>query len=382
MNFEVEEMYFSVFGFNFTFFDVGLAASLITVLPFSYRRLREEQGVNKLVVTLIFLHFIYQLLVIVPLSLQEKQYSLNNVIRLLSPRLYLLFVPFIYWHVLPAYKRLGLTLNWFYLSAIVLLIAGVYNYSAGRTFMTNTGEIRILWGGAALLYGLVLALNFQFVEPEKNRALLFVVAVIGLIFANHRTGYLAAGFTMFVSFFLWRKQQVRSRALLVTSLIVLGAAVVVWQVPFLSETFFSRVATATDIGDQNAQDRFTRWFLSASYFLDHPINGSMLAYQYYDDIFLNDYPPHNVIFETLSTQGAVGLIVYFLIFGFTGKIVLRNKTDLMSAQMGLALCFYLAFCLANTNFLNNWNILLLTFPSAIILYRNKLLGANESTLVH
>jgi hypothetical protein len=50
----------------------------------------------------------------------------------------------------------------------------------------------------------------------------------------------------------------------------------------------------------------------------------------------------------------------------------------MSAVMLAYFCFYLVFCLFNTNLLNPNNLLLLVLPVALILSRNAALAGGES----
>jgi len=153
--------------------------------------------------------------------------------------------------------------------------------------------------------------------------------------------------------------------------------VLIWQVPVLRDNFFSRVATSTDLSDPNAEVRMSRWVLAASYFLDNPVNGSMLRNEYYDSSFLFDMPPHNWVFEVLPTQGLVGLLFYVAIFYLVLGAGMKNKSDPLTWQMTLLIIFYLAFCMANANFLVKWNIHMLAYPCAVILYRNRVLGENH-----
>jgi O-antigen ligase len=206
---------------------------------------------------------------------------------------------------------------------------------------------------------------------SKTNPLLVIASIIGLVMANHRSGYLVIGLLVFITILVRTRKSSLVKMYSGAALLCCVSIVVIWQVPLLRDNFFSRIATSVDLTDQNAEFLLGSWALAAAHFLNNPIIGSGLKNQFYDPSIPLEFPPHNWVLEVLPTQGVIGFLFYACIFYLVLKIAWTNRNDPVSWQMILAVVFYLAFCLANANFLIKWNICLLAYPCALILYRNK-----------
>lgn len=373
--------------FRLTLFETGFFIALLFLL-FRIKNgfVRETNSDNRLIIKIIIIYTIYQLLVIFPLSFYELKLPLTHMLRNLVPRLFFLLIPFIYWLVLPNYKNIKVPIQIIAYSAILLLILSFYNYINGIYIITNTGELRLVSGVAAMLFTYTLVTSFSILSHTKNNIILIAVSLIGLVFVNHRSAYLMLGFILMLSIFIsvinTQKNKIKFSRIGASFVIIILLLIPLSQIPLIKENFTGRIATAFDVNDPNAKDRMMRWGLSFSYFLENPINGSKLEKKYYsdDDLLREYYEPHNFIFEILSTQGIVGFIfISFILFSII-KIGYKNRNDNISYQMFLIIIFYILYSLLNVTILNNWNIMILVFPSAVILYRNKQLKNENYSL--
>lgn len=367
-------------GFNFSSFDICFALALLLLLITFQKLYSQEAGLNKAVILVILLQCAYQIIIVVPLSLTEGSYSWVDIVRLLGPRLYMILIPFIYWLVLPAYSNIEASQKLIVYSSIILVGAGFLNFGSGNVFRTNTGELRLLWGGTAITFAFVMVVSIHFFSKMKSRFLLALLSIVGLVMANHRSAYLTVLLLVIVTMLGRAGKSARPKMYFGAFLFFAVALVAISEVPVLRENFFTRVASSADLTDPNAEVRIDRWAMAASYFLDHPLNGSMLKNEYYDSSIVFDFPPHNWIFEILATQGLIGFGFYLLMFLLIARIGLMNREDPVSWQMLLAVMFYLVFCLMNANFLTKWNVYMLAFPCAMILFRNKMLIGSPATL--
>lgn len=365
--------------FDFFIF-LGLVLAFIYII-----KLKHELVQNRSIINLIFFYILYQTLIILPYSILIDIDKPNKLFVFVISRYYFILIPVFYWFLYPEMRNISTLFAWINISSLLLLLAGLKNYGNGSYFLTNTGEIRLLYGGAALVYVFVFFTNF-FV---KNRNLLnyffICTSIVGIIFTNHRSAYVYFLLVIFLG--LWFKETGIQRLKILMSAFILSLAVlaVLSTNDFLWSSMTGRMSK-TEIKDENAQDRFERWELSFDYFLENPVNGALLKDQYYSDsaqgLLDGDYAPHNFVLEILSSQGLVGFLFYIGILIKCFQIGFQNRKDPISYQMLLSVSFYALFCSFNANFLVKGNVLILVLCISILLYRNKILHANESALVH
>jgi O-antigen ligase len=384
VGYEIEEVKI----FKFSLFQLGILPALALVFFELFKYFKKSNvDPNKFVIKLIAYYSLYQVLILLPISYFESDIAIYNLFRNLMQRLFFLLIPFIYWFVLPNYKYIKTPINWVAYSSILLLILSFYNYVNGIYTVTNTGELRLVAGVAAMLFVFTLVTSFSLFSRNKNNLILISVALIGLVFVNHRSAYLMLGILFFLSIIIsmvnTKRIKFKFSKVVVSVIIIILLVIPLSQIPLIKENFTGRIASSFDTTDPNALDRMMRWGLSFSYFLDNPINGSKLENKYYaDDEMLKEfYEPHNFVFEILSTQGIVGFIFISLILFYILIVGYRNKNDNITYQMFLVVIFYILYSLVNVTILNSWNILILVFSSAVILYRNKLQLNNDKNVM-
>ncbi len=390
MNFEVGDLTIEVLGIMLSPFDLVVAFVLFVVTRRLSSWADDGNKSNRVVFRSILFYTIYQLLVVLPISTFNLDIQMKSLFRNLAPRLYFLLIPFFY--VSWVSRRGAVSRFYFYVhvTAVVLFGLVIFKLAVGNLTYTNTGELRMLWGGAALIFGMLLIHNLALFGGKTN-VILLLLGLIGMVFANHRSAYVVLIVLAILAAIAGTKTKVKGRTL-VSSLVVLALSfVLLSQIPYVRDNFVSRFETSLDAEDENAAGRLSNWRLSLIYFSDHPLNGSLLSDKYYR---ANDYSmsfvtpdivrwaPHNFLIEFLATQGIVGFIFLLFILGGILRIGFQNRADAESLQMVMMVSFYCLFCLFNTNFLNNWNILMLVVPAAIILDRNKKIEDHATSLAY
>jgi len=374
------------FGFvKLELFDLLVLVSLIFVIIY-FKELKKQPRGNKSIIYVIMIYIFYQIIFIFPLSNIYNIDTINNLSKIIIYRFYFILVPIFVAFFFPTLKNDSTVIKWVCFSTIFLIIAGIINYRIQNIWVTNTGESRLLWGGAAIIFGFVFFVNY-FVEKRKLINYLYIlVAIIGFIFTNHRSAYVYFFIVFAIGVWFEYKGIQKLKPLLFALLFSGSFVVILAQNEFLWNSFTKRLSQ-TNTSDDNAQDRFTRWGLAFDYFLEHPVNGSLLSLQYYTQGTLQksefeNYPPHNFIFEILSTQGIIGFAMIMFIIIKTLAIGFKNRSDKISYQMFLVLLFYCLDASFNAVFYSKWTTLILVLAISLILYRNKILHSHENSLVH
>jgi O-antigen ligase len=363
--------------FKLTWFELGFVLSLLPIFIGIYNFIiKKELHDAKIVIGLIILYVAYQWLIVVPILYLQDNSSTKEVLYFALHRSYLLLIPFSYWYILPSFNKIKSPILIIQLICVALLIGYIYNYSMGIYNLTSTGELRIATGVAAILFTFLLITSFSLFSGGKDNLAFTIVALAGLVFANHRSAYVAIGLLVLISLLNSSRIRNRSRLLVQSGIVVFLAVIVLSQFPIISENFLGRVVTSLDTKDGNAQDRIFYYAKSFDYFLENPINGSKNDYKFYEeDTRINiDAPPHNFVFQILASQGITGFLLIFLILFYLLKIAYRNRSDNVTFQMFLVMIFYLVFAAVNFSFIADTNYYILMFCGGMILYRNKQLN--------
>jgi len=371
---DISELSWNFGGIKISTYAVILASAACISVFGAAKHWKGSNDANKPLLVMIALYLIYQCTLILPLSMgQASTMPLTSFVNPLAIRLQVLLIPFLYWFVLPSFRDVSLATKLLCYSSLVPLVVALSDFAKGIVKYTDNGELRLVWGGASLLYAFVLITNLRFYSHSRTNLFLAVPAAVGLIIANHRSAYIVTGVVTLMAAILPLRG---SRRLAGTISLVAGAAIlwiVLLNVPSLEESFVSRVSTSLDATDPNAVDRFSRWGLAWNFFLSNPINGSMLSNQYYAIHLRDDWPPHNFIFELLPTEGIVGTAFYLFLICWVGRVALSYRWDQTMWQMFLVLLFYVGFCLFNANFLGIGNFLEFAFPCSMIMFRREYL---------
>jgi hypothetical protein len=360
---------------KFTLFEIGLIIACIITFFGIYKFIKNKKiEPNKTVIILILLYTFYHYFLLIPILYFQTNVPNKFILYFGLHRSVFLLVLFLYWFALPSFIKIKSPYRWLEISSIVLLGLLFTVYLSGQIGLTSTGEARIASGMTSMLFAFVLIANLSLFSGNKNNLIFILVALIGLVFANHRSGYLALALIILISLLNSDRIKNKSRVMLQMAIVAVVVLIPLSQVDMIRESFTGRVTTSLDYKDPNALDRYIYYGLAWEYFLENPIAGSMDNGRFYvDNSYAEISPPHSFIFQLLSTQGIIGfgLIMSFIFFAL--KTAYKNKTDQVSFQMFLLIIFYLAFTVINDNFLNHNNIFMLCFPIGVILYRESIL---------
>ena len=356
---------FGLFEFGFVLACIYVVIDVLNYLP------QKNNRENNFVITVILIYTAYQIFYIFP-TLHSRGLSYTAILGSNIFKLYFLLIPFFYFRLIPSFNDIEIPIKWIISSAIIILFLFIYNYSIGKYMLTDTGQLRIAPGTVAVLFVFTLVYSFSLFSGNKDKPLLIIAAIIGVVMANHRTAYLGIGIIFLISIVNIKRLGQKIRLVILGLLLLAIIFVTMSQIPLIYDNFIGRVTTSLNTKDETAQIRFNNWQQSWEYFLRNPINGSMLPGKYYIYNF-NKVPPHSIIMEILSTQGIVGLIFIMTILFSILRIAYKNRMDAISFQMFLVLVFYISFAMANVTFFDERNIIILLFGSGVVLYRNHFL---------
>lgn len=330
---------------------------------------------NRTVVFLVLGYCAYQMAVVFPVSVIFHDLEPIHVFRSLGWRLALIMIPFVYLVALRhgPFERLMLWLN---VAAIALALYALYRYAthAASIHANDVGidRLRELWGGSSLLFAFLILTCLFLMRAGVLSYLCTVIGLIGLTLTNHRSGFLALLVVVIPTFFHFRHASAR---VVVIILVVASATtmLVVASPTVRTSTFYSLKTMLNPNADENTKDRYKRSLLGWDYFLAHPLGDYTWSHQ----LFLVKLPanesfePHNFMIQLLDEQGIVGFALFMGMVVATALIGWRNRNvDRVSAVMLAYFAYYLIFCSFNTEFINQWNVLLLAVPVGVILSRN------------
>lgn len=319
------------------------------------------------IIKLIYIYSFYQICFIIPLSMFNYNLSLMETLRGLFTRLSVLLIPFFYFFTLPALKNKFNIITIIDLSSFILVIVGVWNFFNNNVFITNTSQNRLLWGGSVLIFAMSFYENFLKSKKHTYNYLMIIISSFGIIMTNHRSGFIYFILVLIVGIIISYK---KNKKLLIPFVLFCVAIIVINNNEALNISFIERLET-TNVNDDNAIGRIQNWALAFDFFLDNPINGSMMKNQYYAGKNIDNYPPHNFIFELLTTQGIIGFVFYIIIITKALTIAYSNKSDSKSIVMFLTLLFYVLYSTFNVTFLNQWNLSIFVLSISIILFQDK-----------
>ena len=213
---------------------------------------------------------------------------------------------------------------------------------------------------------------------------MILISIAGMIFANHRSGYISIFIVFIFTFILNARRRGRKVSYIFSLIIMILALIAVLQNSFLKDNFLSRISSAFDFNDANYLDRELRNELALENFKENPVNGTLLSGYYYKagamSEYQNNWMPHNFIADILSTQGIIGFTFIFSFLFIIIKTGLKNKDDPITISSLNVILYYITFALANVTFLNLTTILIFCLYSALIFKRDKILNYHENTL--
>jgi len=355
-------------------FDIVLGLAILALLASSaFLFTPDPVPANQLVVWLCIAYLGYQLFVVLPAAVLLHDMRPIDVLRDQEARFGLILVLVVY-NVVLRYSRPALVVTLLDIAAAALAVWAVYAYlTEGQgVWVDGRFSVRVVWGGATLLFGWLFFTSLFYWPVRWWRVALAILAVGGIVLANHRSGFVAllAGFAMQM---MATGRLTRRVVLTIAVIAVVGAGVYYGAPSVRASAAYSLRTMFSSTSDANAQDRVMRSRLGFDYFVEHPLGDYIWTHRYYLVNVGRDYAPHNFVVQLLSSQGIVATLLLFAIMGFTGLVAWRSRDDPLSAVTLAYLTFYLVFCLFNTTIDTFENIALFPVAVALILHQNRTL---------
>lgn len=357
-------------------FDLLLFAAVALLL---HEVVTEQgQGIrpsNRVVVFLVLGYCAYQLAIVLPIAVVFHDLTPISVFREIEERLGLALLPFMYLVVLKyvSPQRVVLIVN---LAAAAVALYAVYAYATVGPDL-SVGKFRQVDGHASFLFAFLILTSLFLWRPSVLSYAAAMLGLVGIVFANHRSAYLALFAVSVPLFFHFRRASARTVVVLIVALS--AAVLVVSTNPTIRDSVFYSLETMLNpTADRNTLDRIDRSKLGWDFFVAHPLGDHVWTQRYY----LVDVPwafePHNFVIQILNAQGIVGFVFIGAIIVAVVRIAWRNRSaDRLTAVMLAAFVFYLVFSFFNTTILTSWNILMLAVPAGIIVKRNADLPAES-----
>jgi hypothetical protein len=373
----------------FTYFQFAVfAATFLFILFYMIRNrfikenfskvFNKRIGLNKVVIFFVLLYCAYQGLIINWLAKNESGMVIQEVVLKNMPRLIFMVIPCFYFFVLPTFKDSNIPIKWINISSVVLLLIIFINFTIiGNVSHTDEGTLRLATGEVAVIFVFTLVTTMGYFSGGKTNLIFVIVALLGIISANHKSGYLAVALIGFINMFNIKIKNQKLQKLAISFAVLMIVAIPLSQTEKFSkllDTFLISVSESTNFKSKAVLEREARWELAWECFEANPINGTMLHDKHYLYHFADDHTPHNFVYSILASQGIAGFGMIILILLTSFWIVFKNRGDKITWQMALLIMFYLFFAYANVVFFNEVCYFMLVFCIAMILHRNKLLG--------
>ncbi len=264
----------------------------------------------------------------------------------------------------------------FFVMSFVSIIQYAVDYSLEKYFDNYSRLAGVVWGRlwgvyrdpnyASVFATVALILSVYFIRKSKNKAIKILLIINGVIqflyiaLSGSRTGMVALFICVFFYVFMVgiKKNEIRQKRKLANTLTVLLAVLVASAVVFacvqvqkinaeiMEYRYYSNLETpdAPDYEDERQQDidsdisnrRFDLWKSSTEIFLKNPVFGvsffnlKQYALAEMPDTYLvnNDHGAfnnmHNMIFNILSGQGAIGIIIFAAFALFAVVYIFKN----------------------------------------------------------
>jgi O-antigen ligase len=323
---------------------------------------------NRFVVFVALGYCAYQLAIVLPVAVLFHDLDPIGVFRELEERLGLMLLPFMYLVVLKyvPIRRVILLVN---VTAVAVALYAMQAYvTAGPNLAI--GKFRQVDGHASFLFAFLILTSLFLSRPSVLSYAAAMLGLIGTVFANHRSAYLALLAVGIPLFFHFRRASVRT---VVVLLIVLSAAVLVVSTsPTIRDSvYYSFETMVNPTADQNTRDRIDRSRLGWDFFVANPLGDHTWNQRFYLIDLPYTFEPHNFVIQILNAQGVMGFALVAALFFAVLRIAWRNRSaDRVTAVMLAAFAFYLLFSLFNTTIFTAYNIVMLAVPAGIILKRN------------
>ena len=361
---------------KFNLYDVLMICGIIYIIWNTRQNIKTEIPDTKLLLNIIYVYILYQIFVILPISLLNNTLNLTiiNILRKIVERMFLLLIPFFYWYIIPNFKNLEKAIKFIAYTSLIIFFVHILNYFTGVYGLTETGNRRYGWGGGILLYGFSFITGLNIYNKKRTNDIIIFISILGIILLAHRSAFFALGFVFFTALIFRKKFNLR---IFLSLLMIFLIFITISEFTNIWEDFLSRL-TSTDVHSGNLYGRLIGWAYGWDIFLQHPINGIIFNSALYSNELSMDYDFinifHNFIMQILVTEGIVGFIFHIIIIVLLFKIAIKNINDPITYQMFFCLVYYIFVSLFNVTYSNPMCYFFLIIPASIILYRNKILN--------
>jgi len=370
---------------------IYISMGLITILTLYFLNIKKLFSFEIFIFTIPLLSILFNL--IIHDSLQQLNYI--DFYRY-DGKVLIVFYLLILFYLLPLPKNLIHLQKslYFYIKIFLIIILSsfiyflIYGNHFFNMYFTSHNASAGFIGSILILFLLMLHNNFLNIKKYKIILLTFLLFLFFLLVQSRSftLGLLTViilimydnGYLKFKSKIFWS-----------TILLFIILAFIMYKIGV-----FDRISHALDGNDYNVLTRYSYWFLALDAFQSNPIFGTGFgsfndsAYIYlnqdvnegriYGEYFFGEKHSHNIILQILSEQGIFGLILFFIPFYYTFRVLnrivkhthnLKNKSFILYIQKGYKYLFIYIFIASRfgLNFYTASTSLILSFFMAISL---------------
>jgi hypothetical protein len=331
--------------------------------------------VTRLAVYVVVAYAVYQILVVLPIMVVLSGYSPLGAFYALRPRLSMILVVFFALLVTRRWSGdvVSRILEW---AALALVVVAAWRFLTGAQVEVEfaTGRFRVMWGGSTLLFGWLVISRFLKERLRPRDVMMTVAGLAGIVLVNHRSAYIALAVALLAYVFARKRHAVRTIGIM-AGVVILGVVVVLTFLPDVQESLnYSFHTLVNPQADANTIDRVEKTRLSFQTFAKYPFGDIMWRSSgyYLVDLGASEWTPHNFVAQLLAGEGVVGFLAWITLILASLAVAFRNaRRDSRSATLGAYLLFYLVFCLFNTNFYADENIVLLASAMGLVFWRDR-----------
>ncbi|HXY42346.1 MAG TPA: O-antigen ligase family protein, partial [Vicinamibacteria bacterium] len=209
----------------------------------------------------------------------------------------------------------------------------------------DQARLRMIWGSSAVLLGWAIIDCLLRRRRVPATIPVLVLATVGLVLTNVRSGYLALLVALLLQLRSGRRQRLLRLACAAGAIVVVVALVQ----PDVRQSVLYSARTVGDPMAATAQNRMTRWDLSAAYAWHHPLGDrAAVGFEFLLDPEGLTYSSHDLFMEVLVSEGLPGLVFVLLVLGAIVKLGWRYRERPDAWFFFTYLCFYVAFALFNS----------------------------------
>jgi O-antigen ligase len=375
---------------NITLVDVGgtilypsdvilVAAVALLLLGRLPGPLSTGRGLTHLAVAVIFTYLAVQLLVILPIAIGVHGFSLFPVLRVLMPRLLVVYIPCLYLVVLRGVPLSRALLVWNVAAVIVCAYAvGSYLITGAAGDSVETGEafrLRQTYGGASLLEGWLIFMALLYWKPSRLAYALAGLGFLGLTLTNHRSAFLALGAASLFHLVFNRRFASRGFAVIALVLVLVVAFAMLSPVMWESTRYtFGSMFNAQS--DGNTRARADAVGPSLEFFEMYPLGDTAWHGEQFEQGIAE---PHNLILQLMTQEGLVGTLFWLFLIVVTFAVGWRNRqTDRLTATLLSFFVFVLVFIQFNTTIRGLDEFAIIAFCIAIIYRQSDLIRQSRA----